>query len=259
MTEQIGLDIGRLCITLFGWYLAYSIRRPLEFRFKLGVTYSIPFVISILNYFDLIFKEHIPMINVGFVCLITMLYWREMKGLTTSEGYHKSVVSEYMNKVPDLIWMKDKHRNFTFVNQSLRDLMGIKDINPFGKSMEDISSKSTSFTRVCRSSDDIVYKTRKTGKFVECGMVNGEFRSYQVYKIPLFKTDSKGNSKFIGIMGMARDLTYDYNDHKEIGKLWCDGKMDEAFEMFQDHSHKYMSEEEIIKCQKERKDEETTD
>jgi len=140
------------------------------------------------------------------------------EGLRESERRYRSLYSMVRlmcDNVPDLIWSKDLDKKFIFANKSICDkLLNAKDTDePIGKTdiyFADRERKSHpdydqwhTFGEICRDSDSIVMKSRKSERFYEFGYVKGEFLLLDVYKAPFWDE----NGVMIGTVGCGRDVT----------------------------------------------------
>ncbi|MCF6248720.1 MAG: PAS domain S-box protein [Desulfobacula sp.] len=116
-----------------------------------------------------------------------------------------------VDNVPDLIWAKNMNDEYLFVNQAMcenllminstNDAIGKKDV--YFADKERRAGFDHTFGEICVNSDQIVKKSRQSGRFVEKGRVRGEYLVLDVHKAPFFdKTD-----KMIGTVGCGRDIT----------------------------------------------------
>ncbi len=115
--------------------------------------------------------------------------------------------------VPDLIWAKDLDDNYLFANKAICSKLLKCDFakEPLGKNdlffalREREQGHNHTFGEICINSDDIVKKTGKPGRFLEDGLVRGNYLMLDVHKAPMF--DTEGN--IIGTVGAGRDVTQD--------------------------------------------------
>lgn len=242
------VGIIALLITGFGWYMAYVVRRPPIFRVKLAMVFVIPLMLSATYLLDFLSFSHVyrMLLVYTFIMLLTILYWREIRKMTTSIGYHKSVLVNFLDMVPDMVWMKDIDNRFTYTNKALCDgLLKCSAKEAFGKTGIEIAELQRkkgheyTFGEVCCDSDNETLLHNSPCRFLEFGKVNGKFLALQVFKAPLWVKLPDGSKKVVGTIGMGRDLTYDYEDHELILKLCREGKYDEAMEALIVHASRY--------------------
>lgn len=115
------------------------------------------------------------------------------------------------NTVPDMIWSKDLENRYIFANKAICEklLMCNSGESPLGKQDLYFASRERSrghehtFGEICVDSDAVVMKNRAPGRFLEDGLVRGEYLALDVQKAPLFNE----NGELIGTVGTARDVT----------------------------------------------------
>ncbi len=115
------------------------------------------------------------------------------------------------DNVPDLIWAKDMQDRYLFANQAMCDKLlkckspeetiGQTDIH-FAQRETDAGHHHT-FGEICINSDDIVKKTKVSGRFLEDGLVRGQYFMLDVHKAPFWSH----NGEIIGTVGCGRDVT----------------------------------------------------
>jgi PAS domain S-box-containing protein len=163
--------------------------------------------------------------GIGIVQDISERYKVE-QALRESEERHRSLYSMMRlmcDNVPDLIWAKDLHGRFTFVNRAMCEkLLNASDTEePIGKtdlyfaerekdSHPDLPEWHT-FGQICIDSDAVIMSLQRPEKFDEFGNVKGQFLSLNVYKAPFL--DEQG--VMIGTVGCGRDVTRERRLEKE--------------------------------------------
>jgi two-component system cell cycle sensor histidine kinase/response regulator CckA len=115
------------------------------------------------------------------------------------------------DNAPDLIWAKDMHDRYLFANQAMCDKLikcrcpdeaiGRTDI--FFAQRERDAGHNHTFGEICVNSDDIVKKTKAPGRFLEDGLVRGQYLMLDVHKAPFWGPDGA----IIGTVGCGRDVT----------------------------------------------------
>lgn len=242
-------------LTFFGWYLSYKIRRPKVFRIKLFLVYCIPIFLTLHgNVPSIIFSPTYSLLLLCmFILLLQILYWREVGRLTTSAGYHKRVLVDFLNMLPDMVWMKDLDNRFTYTNIAMRrGILCCTEEEAFGKTEEEIAEMQRkkgneyTFSEFFCDSDEMTKDAKIPCKFLEFGIVNGHFVAVQVYKAPIFGIDKKGKKIIIGTIGMGRDLTHNFQEHEEINSLFELGKIEEGIKRFKVHKDRYKFSENCV-------------
>lgn len=126
------------------------------------------------------------------------------------------------DNVPDLIWAKDMEDRYIFANQAICDKLlqcGEPD-NAVGKTdiqiarIERKSSQNYTFGEICVNSDHIVKKTRKSGRFLEEGLVRNQYLVLDVHKAPFWGPQGE----MIGTVGCGRDVTKEKEIEKALKK-----------------------------------------
>lgn len=124
------------------------------------------------------------------------------------------------DNAPDMIWAKDLDNRYLFANRSLCDRL-LKCKSPeaaIGKNdvyfaeLERANGQRHTFGEVCENSDDIVKAKQKAMRFVEDGLVRGQYLVLDVHKAPLL--DESG--KIVGTVGCGRDITRECQIRKDL-------------------------------------------
>ena len=124
-----------------------------------------------------------------------------------------SLMKRMSDTVPDLIWAKDLNDCYLFANKVICEklLKCGENESPIGKTdlffarRERERGQQHTFGEICINSDGVVKSTRKAGRFLEDGLVRGEYLVLDVNKAPLFDD----NGELIGTVGAGRDVTQD--------------------------------------------------
>lgn len=233
-------------VAFFGWYIAYRVKRPALFRLKLAIVFFIPFLISFTYFCGCLdfSADYKTMILLGFMILLNILYWRELKTVTTTAGYHKRVLYQCMDMIPDLVWMKDVDGRFTYTNKAVRERLLLcseeeaihRTSCEIAKMQQDKGIPYT-FGGICQESDAKTLTESSPCRFMESGMVGDEFLALQVFKAPIRNMEGK----VVGTIGVGRDLTYDCLDHDEIAQRIEEGNIEEAIAVFNRHRRRYQT------------------
>ncbi len=124
------------------------------------------------------------------------------------------------NNVPDLIWAKDLDGRFILANQAICDKLlkcatpveAIGNKDAYFASIERMNGHEHTFGEICVNSDKITLTRKTSGRFLEDGLVRGDYLALDVYKAPFF--DESG--KLIGTVGCGRDVTKEKLMEKEL-------------------------------------------
>jgi len=239
------IGVLQVLIGVFGIHTAYIFRRNSTFRFKLGVVYLLPIISGVSLISSLNSSDYLNDILVlAFMVFSTVLYYREVRTYTTSQGYHRHALVDYLDDVPCLIWIKDLDFKYTYANRSMLNVFGIPKEAMMGKTIDDIveikrhSGVRFDFADVCKESDNAMVLFKLPKSVLESGYIGKEYKSLQVYKSPIF-IESNTERRHIGYIGIARDLTADIIDHKEIEAMINRCDIAGAINMFCVHTERY--------------------
>ncbi|WP_167505954.1 PAS domain S-box protein [Desulfosediminicola flagellatus] len=121
--------------------------------------------------------------------------------------------------VPDMIWAKDLDDQYLFANKAIcntllkcdsaQEALGKNDI--FFALRERALGHMHTFGEICTNSDEQVREKGEPGRFLEDGLVRGEYIMLDVHKAPMFDT----GGKLIGTVGTGRDITQDLKIKEE--------------------------------------------
>ncbi len=145
-------------------------------------------------------------------------YWQSRQlhrtehSLSESERMHRFIV----NNSPDFIYMLDPHGTFTYVNDTVEELLGYKRSELIGEhfsklihshNADDIYSFFSEHRTGERatSNAEIRLLVNKASKRVEC-LDNYELM-VELNAIGMYEKDEAGEKVFIGTLGCARDIT----------------------------------------------------
>ncbi|MFT5728070.1 MAG: PAS domain S-box-containing protein [Desulforhopalus sp.] len=136
--------------------------------------------------------------------------------------YHSMyrMVKLMANTLPDLVWAKDLEDKYIFANTAIREKLlkcregelieGKNDL--YFALRERNEGQRHTFGEICINSDEIVKRTKKKGRFLEDGLVRGQYLALDVHKAPMF--DDTG--ELIGTVGAGRDVTADIKIQKAL-------------------------------------------
>lgn len=144
---------------------------------------------------------------------------------------HKSLLINFIDKSPDLFWIKDIEGKYTYVNEAvIKNLLLLEESDILNRSQEDIAKihhdrgTEYTFSSHCKSTDDYTISRKKPTLFFEYGNIGLKFLALRILKAPIFNEDSK----LIGIMGVGRDITYHIKTYNKIENLMNEGKYEKA-------------------------------
>lgn len=126
------------------------------------------------------------------------------------------------DNAPDMIWAKDMNNRYLFANRALcsRLLMCKSTGAVVGKNdvyfaqLERSNGQRHTFGEVCENSDDIVKTKKKAMRFVEDGLVRGQYLVLDVHKAPLLDE----NGQMVGTVGCGRDITREREIQEDLAK-----------------------------------------
>lgn len=236
-------------LTVYGIVLTYKIKRPPIFKFKVMMIYIIPAILtfSYLLPIPITSRPYRILLICTYIALLNVLYWREVRSLTSHIGYKKKMLPEFLDLSPDLIWIKDLKNRFVYTNESIRNtLLMCSEVEAYGKTGTELAEVQKNkgheytFGAICDQSDNETMIRLRPSRFMEIGTVNGKFLALQVYKAPVYDTAPDGSKVLSGTIGIGRDLTYDFVDHQVIEDFMNAGEIDKAVERFKIHKNRYM-------------------
>lgn len=257
---QIGINqvlgLFEILISVFGVILATKIRRPSIFRMKLALVYMFLFISGFISFSFLPvdvtpqnIHDHWAIIanNIfiaTFAFHITILYYREMKKYTSREGFFKQKVIDFMDHIPDCVFVQDREGKYMYVNQAFCSLLNLpkeeiinKDNIELGMFLQKLGIKYD-FDILDERSNNIIKEIDKPYIFIDSGYIANDYYSLQVYKSPVYNecfADGNVFRKYIGTIGITRDMTYDVIDHEEIDERLQDNDLEGALSLFYKH------------------------
>lgn len=126
------------------------------------------------------------------------------------------------DNAPDMIWAKDMDNRYLFANRALCErllmckspeaVVGKNDV--YFADLERANGQRHTFGEVCENSDEIVKTKQKNMRFVEDGLVRGQYLILDVHKAPLL--DESG--AMIGTVGCGRDITRERQIQKDLAE-----------------------------------------
>lgn len=125
----------------------------------------------------------------------------------------------YINSIPDIVCYKDGEGKWLLANNADLKLFNLTGINYINKTDKELAEYTPEIYkdafRNCILSDESAWKNKKLSRGIEnIPLTNGSFKTYDVYKIPLFYTN--GERKGLAVIG--RDITNLKMTEKELIK-----------------------------------------
>ncbi len=146
-----------------------------------------------------------------------------VQSLAGQKEAHKmlaKMIRRIADNVPDMIWAKDLDNRYLFANRALcagllmcrspEAAAGHDDVH-FAE-LERAQGHRHTFGEVCVNSDEAVKTAQKAMRFVEDGLVRGQYLVLDVHKAPLL--DEGGN--LVGTVGCGRDITREQQIQKDL-------------------------------------------
>lgn len=170
---------------------------------------------------------------------MAMTKWAE---LAHDSVVHKSLLFNFLEVIPDLVWTKDLKGKYTYVNKSMCDNLLLMDSDDvLGMTVQGVAHKLLiehgkvyALAEECVRSDNVTKTRRKLSEFFHTGIVDGEYVALRVIKAPLFK-----DGEIVGIIGMARDVTWNYEKQMYILGLFDGGNVEEGISAFREYNTQY--------------------
>lgn len=179
--------------------------------------------------------------DIGHYCLM----FEKWNNLSIRSGLHRSVIINFLDLIPDLVWTKDLGDKFTYVNTAIcKKLLLCKPIEAIGKTGLDLAEEARqrgkvyTFGEVCDGSDAIVKDSGQIEAFMESGIVDDHFLALHVLKAPIYQVYGQ-HRELVGTIGVGRDVTRQWREHNEIMQFINDGQFDEASRLFTEHKQKF--------------------
>jgi PAS domain-containing protein/DNA-binding CsgD family transcriptional regulator len=149
---------------------------------------------------------------------------RQLAGLAAKRKADYNALLKLTRRIadnaPDMIWAKDMDNRYLFANRALCDRLlmcpgpeaavGQNDL--YFAECERASGRCHTFGEVCENSDEVVKTKQKAMRFVEDGLVRGQYLVLDVHKAPLL--DESGS--MIGTVGCGRDITNEQKIRKDL-------------------------------------------
>lgn len=120
------------------------------------------------------------------------------------------LVTAMSDTLIDMQWAKDTQGRYLFANRATCEtLFRMPPHSVIGKTDRELCPEDATqpqlhtFCNTCTASDVDVLHSRKSGRFLETGTINGQYTVFEVLKSPLYDR----NGALIGTVGTGRDIT----------------------------------------------------
>ena len=132
----------------------------------------------------------------------------------------KAILRLMVDNVPDMIWAKDIENRFLFANKAICNNLLHADSTdePLGRDdlffadRERKEGFEHTFGDICTNSDNVVKESHKSSRFLEDGLVRGNYMALDVQKVPFYSS----SGELVGTVGYARNITKDINITKNL-------------------------------------------
>lgn len=130
---------------------------------------------------------------------------RMEEALRKSEKKFRSIAEN----ASDFIFIKDRSRKYVFVNQAMKDLVGLSEKDILGKTAESVFGPEQG--RIVRKLDDRTF-SGETVDEIRCLEVNGVRAHFHTIQTPL----DRRNGRVESITGIVRDVTNQVRDQQRL-------------------------------------------
>ena len=170
----------------------------------------------------------------------SMRKWNDLDKLSEQ---HKFLLFKFVDILKDVIWTKDIHQKYTYVNNSMADnVLLIDGFDTMGKTHMKIADElrnegvNYNFDFVCSKSDNYILKHRVITKFTERGIINEKEHVFRVLKAPIII-----DYQVVGIIGIGRDISFEVHSLEKIESLFRDKNINGAEKEFTEFKNAYMA------------------
>ena len=158
----------------------------------------------------------------------------EIDNIEFELAFNKGLLNTLAESIPDMMWLKSSDGVYLYANHKIRE--GLLFCNPIGKNdvecsinaKEKFGDKNHTFGEICGNSDKVIIETMKPHRFMESGMIKGKMTYLEVHKAPFMI-----NGVFVGVCGIARDMTPYVEAYNKNGCNRCIQPTDDIFKMFE--------------------------
>ena len=137
----------------------------------------------------------------------------------------KQLISQFkglLDAIPDPVFMKDHELRWIYGNPVILNLYNIDKEDYVGKTEDQLLPAE--FAESCMESDSKAVAARTVSKSEECARAeDGSIRYYEVFKVPFHEEQS---GKFLGLIGVGRDITERKIAQEELEKSYLELQME---------------------------------
>ncbi len=143
---HILISLSAISFAVFLLYLAHTVRRGKEFRVKLAIFGLLSLIMGTCVFTGECFSPQYTVTLLWiFIWSMAVLYWREMRRIVTSEGWHRQALVQLSRVLPDYLWTTDIAGQVLFMNSAMKhDFFGYPEgSSVFGKTIADIKKEKS--------------------------------------------------------------------------------------------------------------------
>lgn len=204
--------LGLITVFIYGFYACVVLyRRGIRRKsFTLGLALGIFFVLALVNpLVNLGLIDFVHMAEFGFLALIMVMSIGITSNLQTSEWRMRTL----LDNVPAVVYTKDTHGRYQFINRRYEELFHISNEAAFGKTDYDLfpTAQAVAF----RTNDKQVLDSSKAMQFDEIADIDGVPREYVTFKFPVIDPDGVP----MAVCGISTDVTEQHKADKELNML----------------------------------------
>ena len=163
---------------------------------------------------------------------------REWKKIYLSGREGKSLIVNFLNNLPVVVWTKSINRKYTFMSGYFYARFGLDPytsvVGKTGQEVADLIKKhDPSFTGTTFNEDEkrLFEEKIQLTAFVELTVQNKPV-SFQVVNVPMYRGD-----KLIGLIGIARETTWEIEQMTKIHELFKNNRVSEGVLEFEKYLH----------------------
>lgn len=225
-----------LLVTLFGFYLVFKIKRSTSYKIKLGFIYLIVFCTTL---FDNSINNSYGLIHPIICLLFTLLLHKEFSSYMTVTDYHKFILTQELDNLPSLVWIKDIDNRYTFINDQAVTSMfpNAKKKEVIGKTDEQILTFLAKQYKDNYSFSHCEHNTKKSNFYMKYGYINNKYKALKMYSVPMY-VNHDGVKVLTGVIYIGDDVTKDCLEHKEIINYFELSQFSLAHDAFLNHIRK---------------------
>ncbi len=203
----------------------------------------------IISSFLLISLHNIPIPSKYFVIFFNKVFGTNYKMEPVSVKVWEEIKNErnillykLIDIVPDMIWIKDNEGKYTYANTAIsEDYFKTPIVGIIGHTVDEMAEKLErrgiyfNYTELEKDTDEEVLMSRMPMIFHEQGTIDNEHLVLRVLKSPIIDE----NDKVVGIIGVARNISYHAKTYEEIEDLYNAGELKKALDKFMVYKRRF--------------------